>query len=72
MSPRVGAQDFLDIKVTSPVQTYLDLVTAGGKAEKVAHSIWQNFIKEKWSDKIMADAPLISYSQSSVPETAAA
>ena len=67
-----GAQDFLDIKVTSPVQTYLDLVTAGGKAEKVAHSIWQNFIKDKWSDKIMADAPLISYSQSSVPETAAA
>ena len=65
-----GAQDFLDIKVTSPVQTYLDLVTAGGKAEKVGHSIWQNFIKEKWSDKIRADTPLISYS--SMPETAAA
>ena len=67
-----GAQDFLDIKVTSPVQTYLDLVTAGGKAEKVAHSIWQSFIKEKWSDKIQPDAPLISSSPASVPETAAA
>ena len=67
-----GAQDFLDIKVTSPVQTYLDLMAAGGKAEKVGHSIWQSFIKEKWSDKIKADAPLISYSQVSVPEPAAA
>jgi len=67
-----GAQDFLDIKVTSPVQTYLDLVTAGGKAEKVAHAIWQAFIKEKWNDKIQADAPLISYSPVSVPEVTAA
>jgi hypothetical protein len=67
-----GSQDFLDIKVTSPVQTYLDLVVIGGKAEKVAHSIWQAFIKEKWNDKILADAPLISYSQASVPEPAAA
>lgn len=67
-----GAQDFLEIKVTSPVQTYLDLVTAGGKGEKVAHAIWQSFIKEKWSDKIRADAPLISYSSGSVPEATAA
>ncbi len=67
-----GSQDFLDIKVTSAVQTYLDLMAAGGKAEKVAHSIWQAFIKEKWSEKIQADAPLISYSQASVPEAAAA
>jgi len=67
-----GAQDFLDIKVTSPIQTYLDLLAAGGKAEKVAHSIWQSFIKDKWSDTIRADAPLISYSATAVPETAAA
>ena len=67
-----GTQDFLDIKVASPVQTYLDLVTIGGKAEKVAHSIWQSFIKDKWNEKIRADAPLISYSQASVPEPAAA
>src|SRR5688572_30646632 len=67
-----GSQDFLDIKVTSPVQTYLDLMCTNGKGEKVAHAIWQSFIKDKWSDKIRADTPLISYSSSSVPEPAAA
>jgi Transcriptional regulator, AbiEi antitoxin, Type IV TA system len=67
-----GAQEFLEIKVTSPVQTYLDLMAIGGKGEKVGHAIWQAFIKEKWSDKIEADAPLISYSSAAVPQTAAA
>jgi hypothetical protein len=47
-----GSQDFLQVKATSPVQTYLDLLgIENGRGEKTAHSIWENFIKPKWDEK---------------------
>jgi hypothetical protein len=67
-----GSHDFLGMKVTSPVQTYLDLIGADGKGEKTAHAIWETFIKTKWDDKLTGESTLISYTPPATPSTAAA
>ncbi len=47
------------MRITSPVQTYLDLITAAGHGEKVANSIWQNHIQ--------ANAPATAHPANSEP-----
>lgn len=41
-------------KVTSPVQTYLDLMHEDG--EKVAHNLWEQFIRDQWAPPALAQA----------------
>ena len=45
-----GAEQFEHVKVTPPIQTFLDLISREGRGEKAANSIWENFIKPKWDD----------------------
>ena len=66
-----GSQEFLGMKVTSPVQTYLDLISGEAKGEKTAHSIWETFIKSKWEEKMTGETTLISYT-GAAPSSAAA
>ena len=41
-------------KVTSPVQTYLDLMHDDG--EKVANNLWERFIRDQWAPPPLAAA----------------
>jgi hypothetical protein len=66
-----GAQEYLEVKVTAPVQTYVDLMGAGERGEKAAHSIWDTCIKENWKRKLDGNTPLFT-SAPPVPETEAA
>ena len=47
-----GAEQFDHAKVTSPIQTYLDLAGQEGRGEKAASYIWQNFMKDKWTPQV--------------------
>lgn len=49
-----GHAEIDGIKVTSPVQTYLDLMHDDG--EKVAHAIWERFIRDQWAQPEFAAA----------------
>jgi len=51
-----GAQHFDHAKVTSPIQTFLDLVNLEGRGEEAANLIWENFIKAKWAVPPAAEA----------------
>ena len=44
-----GADQFDHAKMTSPIQTYLDLIGLEGKGQKAATYLWQNFMKDKWA-----------------------
>jgi hypothetical protein len=43
-----GAQQFDHAKITTPLQTYLDLVNLDGRGEKAANYLWEHFIKNQW------------------------
>jgi hypothetical protein len=49
-----GFAEIGGIKVTSPVQTYLDLMHDDG--EKVAHGIWEKFVRDQWVPPTLAAA----------------
>jgi len=49
-----GAEQFDHAKVTSPIQTYLDLIGLEGRGEKAATYLWQNFMKDKWTPQLAA------------------
>jgi hypothetical protein len=49
-----GAEQFDHAKVTSPIQTYLDLSGLEGRGEKAAIYVWQCFMKEKWAQQPVA------------------
>jgi hypothetical protein len=49
-----GFAEIGGIKVTSPVQTYLDLMQDDG--EKVAHGIWEKFVRDQWVPPNLAAA----------------
>jgi hypothetical protein len=49
-----GFAEIDGIKVTSPVQTYLDLMHDEG--EKYAHVIWERFIRDQWVQQDVAAA----------------
>lgn len=44
----LGVEQFDHARVTSPLQTYLDLINADGRGEKIAYTVFQSFIKPKW------------------------
>jgi hypothetical protein len=50
-----GAQEFLNVKVTPPVQTIMDLLDGTTKGEKTAHLVWETCLKGKWTRKIESD-----------------
>lgn len=49
-----GAAHFDHAKVTSPIQTYLDLIGTEGRGEKAATYLWQNFMRDKWAAQLAA------------------
>jgi len=49
-----GAEQFDHAKVTSPIQTYLDLIGLEGRGEKAATYIWQHFLRNKWAPQELA------------------
>ena len=51
-----GAEQFDHAKVTSPIQTYLDLIGLEGRGEKAATYLWQHFMKDKWAPQQSAAA----------------
>jgi hypothetical protein len=51
-----GAEQFDHAKVTSPIQTYLDLIGLEGRGEKAATYLWQHFMKNKWAPQQAAAA----------------
>jgi hypothetical protein len=51
-----GSELFEHVKVTSPIQTFLDLISLEGRGEKAANHIWENFIKPKWTQQPAAAA----------------
>ena len=51
-----GAELFEHVKVTSPIQTFLDLISLEGRGEKAANHIWENLIKPKWTPQPAAAA----------------
>ncbi len=55
-----GAELFEHVKVTSPIQTFLDLISLEGRGEKAANNIWENFIKPKWTPQPAAAAPAVA------------
>jgi hypothetical protein len=55
-----GAEQFDHARVTSPVQTYLDLFGQPGRGEKEAHHLWQNFLREKWSSPPVVSVPAVA------------
>lgn len=58
-----GAQEFLSVKVTPPVQTYVDLMASDGRGEKTAHLIWETCIKQKWTRKVEGNTTLITLAE---------
>ena len=55
-----GAQEYLEVKVTSPVQTYVDLMGTSERGEKTAHSIWDTCMKEQWTRKVDGNTALVT------------
>src|SRR5207247_8101044 len=55
-----GAELFEHVKVTSPIQTFLDLISLEGRGEKAANNIWENFIKPKWTPQPAAAATAVA------------
>ena len=51
-----GAEQFDHAKITSPIQTYLDLIGLEGRGEKAATYIWQHFMREKWAPQSQSAA----------------
>ena len=49
-----GAEQFDHAKITSPIQTYLDLIRLPGRGEKIAAAIWRNFMRDKWNPQAAA------------------
>lgn len=49
-----GAEQFDHARVTSPVQTYLDLIGQEGRGEKEAHHLWQTMMRDKWNPQPLA------------------
>ncbi len=49
-----GADQFDHAKITSPIQTFLDLIGLEGKGEKAATYLWQHFMKDKWTPQSVA------------------
>jgi len=49
-----GAEQFDHAKITSPIQTYLDLIGMEGRGEKLAGYIWQHFMRDKWMPQAAA------------------
>jgi hypothetical protein len=49
-----GAEQFDHAKVTSPIQTYLDLINLEGRGEKAATYVWQHFMRDKWTPQLAA------------------
>lgn len=49
-----GAEQFDHAKVTSPIQTYLDLISIEGRGEKAANYLWHHFMKDKWVPQSVA------------------
>jgi hypothetical protein len=49
-----GAEQFDHAKITSPIQTYLDLIGQEGRGEKLAGYIWQHFMHAKWKPQAAA------------------
>jgi len=49
-----GAEQFDHAKITSPIQTYLDLISQEGRGEKLAGNIWQHFMRDKWLPRAAA------------------
>lgn len=49
-----GAEQFDHAKITSPIQTYLDLMSIEGRGEKAAGYIWQHFMRDKWLPQAVA------------------
>jgi hypothetical protein len=55
-----GAQEFLGVRVTSPAQTYLDLMDGTARGEKAAHLLWETCLKDKWSRKVDGNTTLVT------------
>jgi len=51
-----GAQQFEHVKVTPPIQTFLDLISLEGRGEKAANSIWEHCIKPGWTPQLAGAA----------------
>jgi hypothetical protein len=51
-----GAEQFDHAKITSPIQTYLDLIGLEGRGEKAATYIWQHFMRDKWTPQSQSAA----------------
>ena len=49
-----GAEQFDHARVTSPAQTYLDLINCNGRGEQAANYVWEHFIKTKWDNLLVA------------------
>lgn len=49
-----GAEQFDHAKITSPIQTYLDLIGQEGRGEKLAGYVWQHFMRNKWMPQAAA------------------
>ena len=49
-----GFAEIGGIKVTSPIQTYLDLMHDDG--ERVANGIWEKYVRDQWIPPTLADA----------------
>ena len=49
-----GAEQFDHAKITSPIQTYLDLIGLEGRGEKAAGYVWQHFMRDKWMPQAAA------------------
>jgi len=47
-----GAEQFDHARVSSLVQTYMDLIGQEGKGEKEANHLWQTLMRERWETKL--------------------
>ncbi len=57
-----GAQQHDHAKITTPVQTYLDLMGLNGEGERIANSLWENFMRDQWQPQ-----PAVAEAQPSLP-----
>jgi hypothetical protein len=67
-----GAQEFLGVRVTSPAQTYLDLMDGTARGEKAAHLLWETCLKDKWTRKVDGNTTLITCAPAESAEEAVA
>ena len=47
-----GAEKVDDIRVTSPIQTYLDLKSLKGRGEEAAQFLRQQIIQKRWQNTV--------------------